>query len=346
MDLLRKTLDDIRPLDRKAIGRAQERLDNLLKPRGSLGKLEEIAKQLAGITGVTGARIGKKSIIVMCADNGVTEEGVSSYPSKVSTLVAGSMIRGISAVSVLARHAGAEIIVVDMGLSGDVEDGRAINRKLRRGTSNMAKGPSMTREEAVRAVEIGIEIANSAVAAGADILGVGEVGIGNTTTSSAVLHALTGAGLDGIVGRGAGLSDEGLERKKEVIRRSLELNRPDPQDALDVLAKVGGFDLAGLTGCYLAAAAGRVPIVIDGFIAGVAALAASALHPEARSYMLSSHASAEPGAAAVSAGLGLYPILALDMRLGEGTGCALAFHVIEAAVKLLNEMGTFGDVGM
>jgi nicotinate-nucleotide--dimethylbenzimidazole phosphoribosyltransferase len=346
MKLLRKTLDAIRPLDQDAIGRAQERLDNLLKPRGSLGKLEEIAKQLAGITGVAGAQIAKKTIIVMCADNGVTEEGVSSYPSAVSTLVAGSMIRGLSAVSVLARHAGAEIIVVDIGLSGDVEDGRVVNRKIRRGTSNMAKGPSMTREEAVRAVETGIEIAHAAIADGADILGVGEVGIGNTTTSSAVLHVLTGAGLDGIVGRGAGLSDEGLERKKNVIRRSIELNRPDQHDAMDILAKVGGFDLCGLTGCYLAAAAARVPIVIDGFIAGVAALVASALHPGTRSYMLSSHASAEPGAVVVSAGLGLYPILALDMRLGEGTGCALAFQVIEAAVKLLNEMGTFGDIGM
>jgi nicotinate-nucleotide--dimethylbenzimidazole phosphoribosyltransferase len=325
---------------------ARELLDGKLKPPGSLGRLEDIAVKLAGMSGVMGGTIRKKTIIVMCADNGVTEEKVSSFPADISMLVAETMLKGISGVSVLARHAGADLKVVDIGLHGDVPDGRIIDRKIRRGTSNMAKGPSMGRAEAERAVETGMEVTQAVIDEGADILGTGEIGIGNTTTASAVLHALTGEGLDRIVGRGAGLTDDGLRHKKEVIRRAVELNRPDPNDAMDVLARVGGFDIAGLVGCYLAAAARRKPIVIDGFIAGAAAVAAVKMHSGTRDYMFASHASAEPGVSAISRALGLEPMLALDMRLGEGTGAALAFHIIEAALKIMNEMGTFKDIGM
>ncbi len=210
----------------------------------------------------------------------------------------------------------------------------------------MSKGPAMSRDEAIRAIETGIEVTCDVIDAGSGILGTGEIGIGNTTTASAVVHALTGASLDEVVGRGAGLDDKGLLLKKDVIRRALECNRPRTDDALDVLSKVGGFDIAGLTGCYLAAAARRVPIVIDGFIAGAAAVAAASMHQGARDFMFTSHASAEPGTAAISRALGLDPILALDMRLGEGTGAALAFHLIEASLKIVNEMGTFKDIGM
>ena len=346
MYLFEETLKSIRPLDGTSMKNARDRLDSLLKPPGSLGQLEAIAEKLSGITGRVGGQIGKKIIIVMCADNGVTDEGVSSFPKTISTLVAETMLKGLSGVSVLAKHANAGLMIVDLGLEGDISDERIIPRKIRRGTANMAKGPAMSREEAVRAVETGIEITVRAIEEGAGILGTGEIGIGNTTTASAVVHAITGARLDDVVGRGAGLDDEGLRRKKEVIRRAMGVNRPDPDDALDVLSKVGGFDIAGLTGCYLAAAARRVPIVIDGFIAGAAAVAAANFHEGVRDFMFTSHASAEPGTAAVSKALGLTPILALDMRLGEGTGAALAFHIIEAALKIINEMGTFKDIGM
>ncbi len=346
MGLLDTTLKQITPLDGDAMQGARARLDSLLKPPGSLGRLEDIAVQLAGITGTIGGTIGKKIILVMCGDNGITEEKVSSFPREISTLVAETMLKGISGVSVLARHAGAELRVVDLGLEADVKDSRVINRKIRRMTSNMAAGPAMGRDEALRAIETGIEIAGVAVDEGADILGTGEIGIGNTTTASAVLHAFGAGDLDEIVGRGAGLTDDGLRHKKEIIRRAVELNRPDPGDPIDVISKVGGFDIAGLCGCYLAAAARRRPIVIDGFIAGAAAVAAVRLHPGARDFMFTSHASAEPGVAAISRVLGLLPMLALDMRLGEGTGAALAFHVIEAAVKIITEMGTFKDIGM
>jgi len=346
MNLLESTVKGIRPLDEAAMRAARDMLDAKLKPPGSLGRLEDIAVKLAGITGRTGVSIGKKTIMVMCADNGVTEEGVSSFPADISALVAETMLKGISGVSVLARHAGADLRVVDLGLFRGVNDARMLNRRIRAGTSNMANGPAMSREEAVRAIETGIETTISAIESGARILGTGEIGIGNTTTASAVVHAMTGEGLDSVVGRGAGLTDDGLRHKKEIIRRAMELNGPDPDDAVDVLSKVGGFDIAGLAGCYLAAASARTPIVIDGFIAGAAAVAACGIHPGARDFMFTSHASVEPGVAAVSRSLGLPPMLALDMRLGEGTGAALGFHVIEAAVKIMNEMGTFADIGM
>jgi len=329
-----------------AMEEARTRLDALLKPQKSLGKLEDIAYRLAGITGKVRNKITKKCIVVMGADNGIVAEGVASFPKEVSLLVAETMISGISGVAVLARHAGADIKVVDLGIDGDVKTEGIIDRKIRRSTSSFLNGPAMSREEAVKAIEIGIEITNAAIGEGADLLGTGEIGIGNTTTSSAMLYAFTGADLDGIVGRGAGLTDDGLSRKKDIIRKGVEHNKPDPEDAIDVIAKVGGFDLAGLVGVYLAAAAARVPVVIDGFISGVAAVAAAKLSPPAKEFMFASHVSVEPGAMAVSKILELNPMLDMNMRLGEGTGCALAFNIIEAAVAMMNEMGTFADIGM
>ena len=346
MNLLQKTISEIGGLDRDAMEKAQARLDYLLKPPGSLGKLEDIARQFAGITGSIKNGVEKKTILVMCADNGVVEEKVVSFPQSVSLLVAETMVGGISGVAVLARHAGATLKVVDIGLNGETKAAGIINRKIRKGTSNMAKGPAMSRDEAVRAIETGIEIAVQAIGEGADLLGTGEVGIGNTTTSSAVLYAFTGASLDRLVGRGAGLTDEGLETKKKVIERAVKQNRPDQNDPVDVVAKVGGFDIAGLAGCFLGAAARRKPIVIDGFISGAAAVVAVKLCPGAKDFMFTSHVSREPGTALINEILGLAPMLDMNMRLGEGTGCALAFNIIEAATRMMNEMGTFGDIGM
>ncbi|MCP4137224.1 MAG: nicotinate-nucleotide--dimethylbenzimidazole phosphoribosyltransferase [bacterium] len=346
MELLQKTIENIGSLNQEAMEKAQERLDYLLKPPGSLGKLEDIAKRLAGISGEVMNRVDKKTIVVMASDNGVVEEKVTSFPQEVSGLVAKTMATGISGVAVLARHAGASLKVVDLGLVEDTGEENVINKKIRKGTSNIAQGPAMSREEAVQAIETGIAITNQAIDEGAELIGTGEVGIGNTTTSSAVLYALTRGNLDVIVGRGAGLDDAGLALKKKVVAQAVEVNNPDPGDAVDVLAKVGGFDLAGLAGCYLAAASRRIPVVIDGFISGVAAVAAIRLKSEAREFMFTSHGSVEPGTALVTEVVGLSPMLNMNMRLGEGTGCALAFLIIEAATKMMLEMGTFGDVGM
>ena len=346
MKLLHTTIASIGSMDADAIAGADERLASLLKPPGSLGRLEEIARQLAGITGKVKSRVDKKAILVMCGDNGITEEGISSFPSDVSFLVADTMLKGIAGVAVLARHAGADLKVTDLGLFKDVTAPGMIQKKIRRGTSNFLKGPAMTRDEAVKAVETGIETAQAAADEGYTLLGTGEVGIGNTTTSSAVLHALTGGNLDILTGRGAGLTDEALEHKKKVIRMGVEMNSPDPGDPLDVLAKVGGFDIAGLTGCFLGAASRRVPIVIDGFISGTAAVLAHRLCPASREFMFTSHVSVEPGTRIISELLGLHPMLFMNMRLGEGTGCALAFNIIEAATKIMSDMGTFADIGM
>ncbi len=346
MDLLNKTIEGIGTLDKEAMDKAQDRLDYLLKPPGSLGKLEDIAKQLSGITGELHNTIRDKAIIVMAGDNGVIEEGVSSFPKEVSLSVAETMIKGISGVAVLAMHAGARLKIVDLGLDGDIQTPGIINKKIRRCTSNIAKGPAMSREEAVQAIETGIEITNAAIDEGANLIGTGEVGIANTTTSSAVLYGFTKGNLDILVGRGAGLSDEALDNKKRVIKKAYEINNPDPNDPVDVVAKLGGFDIAGLMGCYLAAASRRVPVVIDGFISGVAAVAAYRLKTESKNFMFTSHVSVEPGTAVISEILGLNPMLDMNMRLGEGTGCALAFNIIEAATKMMNEMGTFGDIGM
>jgi nicotinate-nucleotide--dimethylbenzimidazole phosphoribosyltransferase len=346
LDLLEKTINLIGQLDYKAMDEAQKRLDYLLKPPGSLGKLEDIAKKLAGITGKIKNEIKKKTIIVFGGDNGVYEEKVASFPQEVSTLVGETMLTGLSGVAVLARHAKAKLKVVDLGIKGDIKHPDLINKKIKRGTGNIAKGPAMTREDAIKAIETGIDITNQAIDEGANLIGTGEIGIANTTTSSAVLYAFTNANLDDLVGRGAGLSDEGLTLKKQIVKKAVELNKPDINDPIDVMAKVGGFDIAGLTGCYLACAARRVPVVIDGFIAGVAAIAAIKVKNEAKDFMLPSHVTAEPGGILISKILGLEPMLLMNMRLGEGTGCALAFNIIEAATVIMNDMGTFGDIGM
>lgn len=346
MELLKETISRIGELHTDKMEEARVKLDNLLKPQGSLGTLEDIARRLSGITGNLDNSFKKKCLIVMGGDNGIVKEGITSFPKDVSILVAETMVKGISGVAVLARHAGAELKVVDLGLDGEVKAEGIINRKIRKGTDSFLTGPAMSIEDTVKAIETGIEITEESIRSGVDLIGTGEIGIGNTTTSSAVLYAFTGMELDLLVGRGAGLSDEGLARKKEIIKSGVSYNRPDSSDPVDVISKVGGFDIAGLTGVYLAAAAARIPVVIDGFISGVAAVAAAKLSPSAKNFMFPSHGSAEPGSRIIAEVLGLYPMLHMNMRLGEGTGCMLAFNIIEAAAKIMNEMGSFADIGM
>ena len=341
--LLDRTLDMIKGLDTQAEAAAQARLDSLTKPLGSLGRLEDIVRRVVGITGQICPAVNKKAIVIMCADNGVVEEGVSSCPKSVTASVTQNFTRGITGVNVLSKHAGADILIVDIGVDAQLVEKGILNKKIRRGTGNIAKGPAMTREEAVKAVETGIEIVCELSQKGFNLLGTGEMGIGNTTTSSAIAAILTGKSLKTLVGRGSGLTDEGLVSKIEVIKRAINVNNPDISDPLDVLSKLGGFDIAGLTGCYIGAAACRIPILIDGFIASVAALVAVRLKPEVKQFLFASHGSAEPGSGAVLEAMGLEPLLMLGMRLGEGTGSAVAFHIIDAAFAAYNNMGTFGD---
>jgi nicotinate-nucleotide--dimethylbenzimidazole phosphoribosyltransferase len=325
------------------MNKAQARLDSLSKPLGSLGRLEDVVRQLAGITGEFLPRVDKKTVVIMCADNGVEEEGVSSCPRSVTSSVTQNFTRGITCINVFTRHAGADIVVVDIGVDDEISCEGVLNRKIRRGTWNIVKGPAMTREEAIKAMETGISIVKDLKSRGVNLLGTGEMGVGNTTTSSAVAAVLTQCDVNLMVGKGAGLTREAYSHKINVIQKAIEVNSPDPGDAIDVLAKLGGFDIAGMVGCFIGAAACRIPILIDGFISSVAALTAIKIKPEVKNFILPSHGSAEPGSRLVLEAIGFEPMLNLRMRVGEGTGAALAFHLVDAAVAAYTQMGTFQD---
>lgn len=341
--LFEHTLNMVKDLDRELMAKAQIRLDSLSKPLGSLGRLEDIAKQIVGITGEMFPKVDKKMTVIMCSDNGVVEEGVSQVSKEVTASVTRNFMKGITGINVFTRHTGADMLVVDIGVDNDLDCQGVLDRKIRKGTWNIARGPAMSRDEAVKAIETGIEIVRDLKEQGVNLLGTGEMGIGNTTTSSAIACVLTGSPVEVMVGKGAGLTSEGLRKKISVVRQAIEINRPDPKDAVDVLAKVGGFDIAGLVGCFIGAAAYRIPILIDGFISSAAALVAVHIKPEVRDTMFPSHGSAEPGSQKVMEALGFDPMLNLGMRLGEGTGAALAFHLIDAAIAAYTRMGTFGD---
>lgn len=343
MNLLMKTLNNIEELDKETMKEAWNYIDNLSKPIGSLGILEDIAARIAGITGKVQNKINRKNIIIMCADNGVVDEGVSTNPKETTAIVTNNFTRKITGVCVLSEFTNTDLTIVDIGVDADFDNPMIINKKISYGTQNIVKGPAMTREQAIRALEIGIETIDNLVKDGYDMFGTGEMGIGNTTTSAAVLSALSGLDAGIVVGKGSGLTNEQFEQKKNVVKRALEVNNPKREDVIDVIAKVGGYDIAGLCGCFLGAAKNRVPIVIDGFIASAAALCAYRLNSLTREYMFPSHLSAEPGAVYMMKELELEPILNLKMRLGEGSGCPLAFNVIEAALYTINNMGTFDD---
>lgn len=335
------------PLDKAAEEAARERQNQLTKPTGSLGQLEELSIRLAAITGSPRPSVARKAVIVMAGDHGVAREGVSPYPAEVTPQMVLNFLNGGAAINVLARLTSARVVVVDVGVAADFDPlPGLLRRKIARGTANMAAGPAMTREQAEAAVQVGIETVQAEIAAGLDLVATGDMGIGNTTPSSAITAVFTGLPVAQVTGRGAGLDDQGLARKVAMIERALEVNRPDPCDPLGVLAKVGGLEIAGLAGVVIGAAASRVPVVIDGFISGAAALVAAALVPEVTPYLIAAHQSVEVGHRAVLAHLGLRPLLNLDLRLGEGTGAALAFPIIEGAARILNEMATFAEAGV
>lgn len=348
MRLLEQTLSRIQPLDSTLASRVQTRLDHLTKPRGSLGRLEELALRCALITGQERPQVNTKVLFVCCADHGVCVEGVSAYPREVTAQMVYNLLGGGAAITVLARQLGIAVRIVDLGVDHDFAPGLPglIQRKIGRGTANLACGPAMTREAAVRAVETGIALAEGAVSDGAQLLGVGEMGIGNSTAAAALLAAFSGIAPEELTGSGAGLNEAARQKKAAVVRRALLCNRPDLADPLGVLASLGGYEIAGITGVCLAGAAWRVPVVIDGFIATAGAWGAYALHPATKDRLIFAHLSAEQGHRRALAALHVQPLLDLDMRLGEGTGAALGMGLAESAVRLLNEMATFAEAGV
>ena len=345
--LLSNVIEMIRPLDREAMAEAQARHNQLTKPQGSLGRLEELSVQLAGIQGKSIPQIRHKAIITMAGDHGVVAEGVGNWPQEVTAQMVYNFLNGGAGINVIARQVGARIIVVDMGVATELEpNSQLLSRKVAFGTQNISLGPAMSNEQAVRAIETGIEVVTAEVAKGLDIVGTGDMGIGNTTASSAICAVMARKTVVEVTGRGTGITDEQLAHKVEVINRALAVNRPDPSQPLDVLAKVGGFEIGGLVGVMLGAAAHRIPVVIDGFISGAAALIATALSPRLKDFLIAAHVSAEAGHHLLLSHLGLKPLLDLGMRLGEGTGAALGVFVAEVATRVLAEMSTFAEAGV
>jgi nicotinate-nucleotide--dimethylbenzimidazole phosphoribosyltransferase len=344
---LDQIINAIGPLDRGAMSAAEARQALLTKPANALGRLETLSIHLAGITGESIPFFGDKVVAVMAADHGVTAEGVSAYPPEVTPGMVANFAAGGAAINVIARHAGARVIVTDVGVNADISMLQGVrHRKIRWGTANMAQGPAMTRDEALRAVGVGLELVDEAVGEGATMFGTGEMGIGNTTAASAVIAALTGRPVGEVTGRGTGIAESVLPHKVAVIEKALNVNRPDPADPIDVLARVGGLEIAALAGMVLGAAARRRPVVMDGFISAAAVLAAVRLCPAAGAYILPSHVSVEVGHQVVLDELGLVPLFDLQMRLGEGTGAALAMSILDAAAKTLAEMATFESAGV
>ncbi len=338
-----KRIMNIKHISEAAVQKARERVDGLVKPIGSLGQLEDYAVRLAGIFGKPALPPLKKAIAVFAADNGVWDEGISPVPQSVTAMQAVNMTKGITGVGVLAASAGADVFVYDLGIRSFAGHKGVEDKRVGDGTHSIAKGPAMDIGQAIKAITHGIDAAEALWEKGYRLLGCGEMGICNTTTSSAVLCALTGAEPEEAVGRGAGITDEQLAKKREVVRLALEINKTDPDNTLDVLAALGGFDIAAMAGFFLGAAYKQQPVVIDGFISAVAALAAGRLNPAATEYMFASHHSAEPGFDIAMEALGLSAPLHLDMRLGEGSGCPLMFGVLDGAAAVLTKMATFAE---
>lgn len=346
MSLLDETINSIEGQDEVWRGKARERLDQLTMPHWALGRLMDLAVDLAGMTRSIEPPVEWKAVIVMAGDHGVVEEGVSKFPQEVTPQMVGNFVNGGAGINALARQVGAKVIVVDMGVAADIsamtDSGRMIDKKVAPGTANMAKGPAMSRDQAIASIEAGIEVANG-MAGMIDLFGTGDMGIGNTTPSTAIVAAMTGTPVADVTGRGTGLDDEQLNHKISVIEKALEVNKPDPGDGLDVLSKVGGFEIGGIAGLVLGAAANRKPILVDGFISTAGALIACSLEPACKDYIIASHRSAEQGHKIMHQHLGCEPLLDLNMRLGEGTGGALAMNVVEAAKRVLTDVATFEE---
>lgn len=344
---LKDMVQGIRPLGDDYLEEAQRRLDNLTKPPGSLGKLEAIARRYAAIRETVDPSITKKVIVAFAGDHGIVAKGVSAYPREVTVQMVLNMLAGGAAVNVLARHVGAEVTVVDIGVDFEFEPHEGLTvRKVSRGTRDFTEGPAMSYDEALRAMEIGVELAGEYARAGVDIIGTGEMGIGNTTPSTAILSVLSGIPVRGITGRGTGIDDQTLNNKIMLIEKGITVNRPDSCDPVDVLAKVGGFEIGGIAGLIIGAAYHRIPVVVDGFISSSGALIAVSMNRTINDYLFYSHLSAEAGHRAMLETLGQEPIMDLDMRLGEGTGSAIAMSVIEGAIKIMTGMATFESAGV
>ncbi len=358
MKKIKENIGRISGLDSKAMQCAQEKLDSLTKPQGSLGRLEELAKQAAGITGKTKILLKNKVVFVLAGDHGIAGEGVSAFPQEVTAQMVYNFLAGGAGINVLSRHIGARVVVADMGVATKIKNpclaGRQKKSKIENfkdkkidyGTKNFLKQPAMTREQANKAIEAGIELFEEEFKKGIDIAGTGDMGIGNTTSSSAIIACITGEKAQIVTGRGTGIDDKGLSNKISVIETALKTHQPDPKDAIDVLSKIGGFEIGGLAGIILACAANKVPVVIDGFISGAAALIAYTLEPKVKDYMIAGHCSVEKGHRVVLDYIGLKPVLDLNLRLGEGTGAVLAMNVVEAGLKIMNEMATFEGAGV
>ncbi len=349
---MKETLQKISPVNTDFFGKAQTRLDNLTKPQGSLGRLEEFAGRLVAITENEMPELDKKVVFTFAGDHGVADEGVSAFPKEVTPQMVLNFLSGGAGINVLARHAGAEVVVVDMGVDFDFTAVKAQQtvplqlKKVMRGTRNMRRGPAMTREEAEKCIHVGIELATEYAKKGYCLFGTGDMGIANTTPAAAIASLLTGKPVSEVTGKGTGIGDDALKNKIKVIKDAIALNNPDPNDPVDVLAKVGGTEIGGIAGLIIGAAANRVPVVIDGFISTAGALIAYCIEPKTKDYMFAAHRSVEVGHTAMLEKIGLRPILDLDLRLGEGTGAALAMLMIEAGLKIYREMATFGGAGV
>ncbi|MFH0889425.1 MAG: nicotinate-nucleotide--dimethylbenzimidazole phosphoribosyltransferase [Planctomycetota bacterium] len=350
MKLLNETISAIGEIDYVVMEKVQKRLDNLTKPQGSLGRLEELARHIAGITGREKLSLRRKVIFTLAADHGVTNEKVSAYPKEVTAQMVYNFLRGGAGINVLARQVGARVIVVDMGVATKLQIADCglrnmlfKNCKINMGTKNFTKGAAMTREEAIKSIETGIRLVEENYTNGIDIIGTGDMGIGNTTSSSAITAVFTGKAVENITGRGTGIDDKIFRNKVKVIKRALLINKPNKKDALDILSKVGGYEIGGIAGVILGAAKNRIPVIIDGFISGAGALIAVALSERVKDFIIASHCSTEKGHKSALTLMGLKPLLDLNLRLGEGTGSALAMYLCESAVRILNEMATFKD---
>lgn len=339
---LKEYLEQIKPVDKKAMELAEKRWDSIAKPLKSLGKIETNLIQIAGIQRTSAICLKKKALVVMCADNGVVEEGVTQTGQEVTAIVAENFLDEKSCAAIMCEDTGTDIFPIDIGMAVDTP--RVEKHKIAYGTKNMAKEPAMTREEAERGIITGIQIVERLKKEGYDIIATGEMGIGNTTTSSAVAGVLLNQSVESVTGRGAGLDSAGLKRKMEVIKKAIKMHKPNPKDPVDVLAKVGGFDIAGLAGLYLGGAIYGIPVVADGFISGVAALAAIRMEPLVQDYVLASHVSKEPAGAMILEAIGKSPSITCDMCLGEGTGAVALFPLLSMGLHIYEKMSTFAQI--
>ncbi|MDP8262085.1 MAG: nicotinate-nucleotide--dimethylbenzimidazole phosphoribosyltransferase [Candidatus Ancaeobacter aquaticus] len=347
MELITKTIASIAPVKQSFLDSAQKRLDSLTKPQGSLGLLEDIAKKIVAITENEQPRLENKVIVTMAGDHGVVVEGVSAFPQEVTPQMVYNFVSGGAAINVLARHVGADVKVVDMGVNTDFDTSLAIiNKKVAYGTKNFTEGPAMSKDEAVQSIERGIEVVYELKQNGLDIVGTGDMGIGNTTPSSAIAAVFLNCPVEQVTGRGTGIDDDALKNKIRVIEKGISVNSPDRDDPLDVLAKVGGFEIGGIAGVVLGAASLKIPVMVDGLISAAGAYIAFKLCPMVKDYIFAAHKSVEIGQSKIIKDMGLEPILDFDMRLGEGTGAALSMGIVDAATKILNDMATFGDAGV